>query len=124
MEADAGQAVHEQSRESSGRLRLARVAHDAALGVPGVLNTDAGPLGLRVTAAAGQRVPGVVCAASGEDGYEVSLSLIAELVPLPQLGDRVAAAVRHAASAAGVPLGRVLVNFVGVLGSEDGDANA
>ncbi len=82
----------------SERVRLARLARAAALRVPGVLGTDSGPGNLFVTVGGGERLEGVVCAAAKEGGYEVALRLVCGMVALPQLGERVKAAVSKAAA--------------------------
>jgi hypothetical protein len=86
----------------SPRVRLARLACEAALRVPGVAATDSGPTGLHVTAGDGQRVQGVRCVAAGGGSYEVSLRLRCELVPLIALGEAVRVAVTRVATAAGI----------------------
>ena len=98
----------------SRRLALAQAALDAALGVPGVRGTDAGPFGVYMTAAAGQRLPGIVCAATRDGGYEVSIRLVADMVELPALGKRVMSAVRRAARTTGVSLDEVSVHFADI----------
>lgn len=74
---------------TSARIRLAQLAHDAALLVPGVAGMDAGPTGLFVTAGDSRRVAGVRCVAAGDGPYEVSLRLRCELVPLRALAEAV-----------------------------------
>ena len=81
-------------------MRLARLARDAALRVPGVADTESGTTGLYVTAGGGERVPGVTCVAAQAGGYDVMLRLRCELVPLLELGDHVIVAVRQAAGTA------------------------
>ncbi len=91
----------------SERVRLAWTAREAALAVPAVAATDAGPLGVHVTAApGGERLDGVTCVASGEGAYSIALRLICEPVPLHPLAEQIGAAVRASASEAG--LGDVL----------------
>lgn len=102
---------------ASDRLRLARVARAATLGVPGVLATDAGPGGLHVTAAPDERLDGIICAAASDGGYDVSVRLIAGLVPLPDLSDRVTAAINRAAARVGVPCSAVALYFTDVVES-------
>ena len=77
-------------RESE-RVRLARVALTAALGVPGVQGADAGPGDVAVTGTAlGARLEGVTCVAAPTGGYDVSLRLGApEQVSLGRLPCRV-----------------------------------
>ena len=102
----------------SPRVRLARLAGDAALRVPGVAATDSGPTGLYVTVGGGQRVQGVRCVAAGSGDYEVSLRLCCELVPLPALGEAVRASVTRAATAAGIAVGEVNVLIADVVEPE------
>ncbi len=94
----------------SERFRLARLARDAALRVPGVAGTDTGPMGLFVTVGGGERLEGVVCAATRDGGYDVSLRLVCELVPLLALGEQVKTAVQRTASIGGIALASVSVN--------------
>lgn len=97
----------------SERFRLAQAARDAALTVSGVVDLDAGPGGVFMTAERDQGVPGVVCAAT-TDGYDLSLRVVAGLVPLEDLGREVSAAVRAAASARQLPTGRVDIHVADV----------
>lgn len=97
----------------SERFRLARLARETALRVPGVVATDTGPMGLFITVGGGQRLEGVVCAAA-KGGYEVSLRLVCALVSLPQLGKEVTAAVTASAAQAGIPLECVNVHVAAV----------
>ncbi len=98
----------------SERVRLARLAREAALRVPGVTGTDTGPVGLVITAGGGERLEGVLCVAIQDGGYEVTLRLVCGLVPLPALGERVRAAVTAAAASAGLPLESVGVHVAAV----------
>ncbi len=102
----------------SERLRLARLARDAALHVPGVVSTDTGPTGLFVTVGGGERLEGVICAATKDGGYQVSLRLECELVPLLALGEQVKSAVSRSALVAGIALDSVDV-LVAALVEED-----
>lgn len=102
----------------SERFRLARLAREASLRVPGVLATDTGPMGLFITVGGGQRLEGVVCVAA-EGGYEVSLRLVCALVPLPQLGEQVTAAVTSSAARAGIPLESVSVHVAAVAAGKE-----
>jgi hypothetical protein len=104
----------------SERFRLARLARDAALRVPGVLGTDTGPMGLFVTVDGGQRVEGVMCMATSGDGYEVSLRLVCALVPLLTLGELVRTAVRRTAALAGIELESVSVHVAALTGARGG----
>ena len=105
----------------SDRVRLARAARQAALTVRGVRGMDAGPAGTFVTGAGDrERLDGVTCIAASEGGYEVSLSLIAGLVALEPLAERVRAAVGRVASFAGIELASVSVHFAGLAAEEPG----
>lgn len=97
----------------SERVRLARLAEQAARGVPGVVGGLEGRVRLWVTVDRGERIPGVVVAAVGEGRHAVTLHLIARPVPLHPLGDSVRAAVETAADVAGLAtaLGPVDVAF-------------
>jgi hypothetical protein len=86
----------------SDRVRLAQIARETALAVPGVVDLDSGPAGLCVTVGGGVRVAGVSSAAALEGGFDVSLRLVCELVALRPLADRVRAAIRTAATDAGL----------------------
>ncbi len=94
----------------SERFRLARLARDAALQVPGVVGTDPGPAGLFVTVDRGERLEGVMCVATNSGGYEISLRLVCGLVPLLALGERVKTAVQRTATSAEIPLESVNVH--------------
>lgn len=79
----------------SERVRLASAALEATLAVPGVAGADAGPLGVHLTGAGGgERLEGVICAATEGGGYVLSLRLICEAVPLRPLADEIRAAVQ------------------------------
>ncbi len=90
------------TRPASPRVRIAQLAARAATAVPGVVDLQTGPLGLRMTGGAGRRIDGVVVAALADGRYEVDLHLVCGLVALPPLADRVRTAVFEAAVAAGV----------------------
>lgn len=97
----------------SVRVRLARVALEAALGISGVAEGHAGRVGIAFTNDAGERLWGVIATAAPDGSVSVELHLVAELVPLVELGDAVRAAVVAAASATGLAesLARVDVRF-------------
>jgi hypothetical protein len=99
----------------SDRVRLARLARDAALQVPGVADTDSGTTGLFATAGGGERVPGVTCVAAHAGGYDVALRLRCELVPLPALGEHVNVAVRQATAVGDLPVAGLRVEIVDVV---------
>jgi hypothetical protein len=117
-------APNGQAQGVPERLRLARIARQVVLSVPGVHDLDAGAGGLHVTVAAGQSVEGVVCAAARDGGYEVAIRLIADVVPLQMLGGRVQDAVRRAARTTGVALSGVTVHVAGVWSPGDDRAAA
>ena len=97
----------------SPRVALARRAREAALGVAGVAELDSGVAGQFLTAGGGERVPGVTCVVAPEGGYDVSLRLVCDLVPLRAVADRVRAAVQEAGVDA-----RVAVQSVTILISD------
>ncbi len=103
----------------SDRMRLTRAARDATLRVPGVRATDPGAVGLYVTAAGGEQFEGIICAAANDGGYDISVRLIADLVPLPDLSERIADAVARAAARVGVPCSSVSVHFSDLRTGED-----
>jgi hypothetical protein len=98
-----------QTPPGSPRVRLAALAQTVALAVPGVKSADSGPARLFVTAGTGQRVDGVRCVSAGDGGYEVSLRLCCELVPLRVLAETVRAAVARAARSAAIPVTEINV---------------
>ncbi len=80
---------------------------------------DAGTAGMFVTGdGAGGRLEGVMCIAAPEGGYEVSVRLVAGLVSLHPLGERVRAAVVRAARLAGIELAGVSVHFADLAAEE------
>ncbi len=93
----------------SERFRLARLARDAALRVPGVAGTDTGPIDTFISVGGGERLEGVRCVATKDGGYEITLRLICRLVPLLALSEQVKAAVTRAALSAAIPLDGVNV---------------
>ena len=110
--------------EASGsvRLRLARAALEAALDVPGVLDADPGPGRLRVTADSPSGLLVGVSATALPDGrYGVDLSLIAELVSLPELANEVRERVLERARRDRVAdfLGSINVEFPYVMTREE-----
>jgi hypothetical protein len=114
-------AVSEPWHAESDRVRLARAARQAALTVRGVRAVDAGAAGMFMTGAGdGERLEGVTCIAAPEGGYEVCLRLVADLIALRPLGERVRAAVARVASFAGIELASVSVHFAGVRAQEPG----
>jgi hypothetical protein len=106
----------------SVRVRVAGAALEAALEVPGVLGSDPGPSGRRVTGepASGALI-GVLATAQSDGRYAVDLSLVADMVPLPALADQVRARVRKRVGAEqlGDVLGAVNVEFASVVTAEE-----
>ena len=94
----------------SARVRLGRLALEAAVAVPGVVRGHAGRMGLAFTNDGGERLEGVVATALPDGRIGLELHLEAELVPLLALGDEVRAAVSARAGAAD-PIGPVDVRF-------------
>jgi hypothetical protein len=112
---DANQIPAEGPARPSDRVRLTREARAAALRVPGVVGTDTGPTGLYLTSAGGERLEGIICAATKDGGYDISVRLVAGLVSLPDLSEHVTAAIGRAAVRIGVPCRSVSVHFADVL---------
>ncbi len=106
------------SAARSERFRLARLAREAALRVPGVVGTDTGSMGLFVAVGDGERLEGVICAATKDGGYDVSLRLVCELVPLLALAEQVKVSVKHTAARAGIALAGVSVHVAALAGAE------
>ena len=98
----ASERVSAPSERVSPRVELARVALAAALGVDGVVAGNAGEAGILVTQDGARRLPGVVATAEGGGCYGVELYLTAALVPLHELGERVAEQVRKDVGDAGL----------------------
>lgn len=102
---------------ASPRVRLARLALETALSVPGVVAGDPGPGRLRVTAdGPAELLRGVSVTAEPGGSYAVDLCLIAGLVPLEALADEVRRKVRSKVRRARLTeqLGPVNVEFVGL----------
>lgn len=109
---------------ASTRVRLARLAHEAAVAVDGVVGTDAGSVGARATFGGAERIGGVVCTAVGNGVYGLELFLVAEQVALRPLAERVRSAVRTEVARAGLDefLGPIDIAFVDVAGATDSEA--
>jgi hypothetical protein len=92
------------------------------LEVPGVLGSDSGPSGARVTAdpVSGTLI-GVLATAQPDGRYAVDLSLVADMVPLPALAEKVRAHVRKRVNGEqlGTVLGAVNVEFASVVTAEE-----
>ena len=95
------------------RADLARVAAAAATAVDGVLGLRAGEPPIYVTDVGTTRLAGVQVVASEPGRYEVALNVVADLVPLPALGERIRAVVRERVRIAGLEgqLGDVTVRI-------------
>jgi hypothetical protein len=92
------------------------------LEVPGVLGSDRGPSGVRVTGdpASGPLI-GVSVTAQSDGRYAIDLSLVADMVPLPTLAEEVRARVHRRADGEqlGNVLGAVNVEFAYVVSAEE-----
>jgi hypothetical protein len=102
----------------SERVALGRLARNAALRVPGVMRTDAGPDGRWITAGGGERIEGVTCTAATDGGYEVSLRLVCAIVPLPRLADQVRRAVAADAARRRIAVAKVCVHVADLVAAE------
>lgn len=104
----------------SPRVRLAQLARDTALAIPGVADLDAGPTGTFGTVGGGRHVGGVTCATAPEGGFDLAMRIVSRLVPMMPLGDRVRAAIQRAAMAEeGLGVASVSILIADVV---DGDA--
>jgi hypothetical protein len=97
---EGGRTASAAGRVATPRVRLARLARDAALRVSGVASVGPRAGTDRATLDDGERLEGVVVAAEPGGRYGVALYLSAEPVPLHELAERVrtgvaAAAKRH-----------------------------
>ncbi len=102
----------------SPRVRLARLALEAALAAPNVVAAEAGLHGMRVTAdPPGGVLRGVSVISEGGGRYAVDLCLVACVAPLVPLGEEVRRRVQASAQRNGLAdqLGTVSVEFAGVL---------
>jgi hypothetical protein len=90
------------SGSPTARVELARLALRSAYAVPGVVAASAGSLDRWLTMDGDERLPGVVCVALPGSGYRVELHLVAQMVPLRALADRVRDRVERAAARAGI----------------------
>jgi hypothetical protein len=90
--------------------------------VRGVLGSDPGPGGVRVTAdpTSGPLI-GVSATAQSDGRYAIDLSLVADMVPLPALAEEVRSGVRRRADGEqlGAVLGAVNVEFASVATAEE-----
>ncbi len=102
----------------SPRVRLARLALEAALAAPNVVGADAGLSGVRVSAdPVGGVLRGVSVTADGGGRYAVDLRLVACMTPLVPLGEEVRRRVEASAQRSGLAdqLSTVSVEFARVL---------
>jgi hypothetical protein len=107
---------------ASDRVRLARLALDAALVVPDVLGAEAGSHGVRVTADPPARLlRGVSVVAQPNGRYAVDLRLVARMVPLVALAEEVRRRVQASAGLRGLAdrLGTVNVEFARLLTADE-----
>jgi len=113
--------MYDRASPPSDRVRLARVALESALAVPGVVRGEAGVGVARVTADGPGLLVGVSAIAQADGRFAIDLRLIARLVPLWPLADHVRAGVQAAAARAGMAalLGSVDVEFAGMLTAEE-----
>ncbi len=86
---------------ASERVKLARLALTLALAVDGVVRADPGSLGTRVTLDGADRLV-VTAAALSEGCYGITLHLVARVVPLRPLADRIRARIERGAARAGL----------------------
>jgi hypothetical protein len=107
--------------EVSERVQIARLALAAAINTRGVISAAAGEPPLWVTADPSGLLHGVTATATADGRFDVALRLVAELVPLHALADRVCAAVRDAVGRAGFGehLASVRVEIADVRGPEE-----
>jgi hypothetical protein len=104
--------------DDSPRVRLARLALEAALAAPNVVAAEAGLHGMRVTADPARGVlRGVSVTAEGCGRYAVDLCLVACVAPLVALGEEVRRRVQASAHRNGLAdqLSTVSVEFARVL---------
>jgi hypothetical protein len=99
----------------SPRVRLAQLARETALATPGVVDLDSGPTGTFCTVGAGHRIGGVTCSTAPGGGFDLSLRLVCELVPLHAVADRVRAGIEAAATEAGTAGQPLIVKSVTIL---------
>lgn len=101
---------------ASERVELARLALTQALAVDAVVDAVAGPLGTGVTLDGSERLAGVTAAALSDGRYGVTLHLVARVVPLHPLADRIRARIARGAARAGLgqSLGPIDIVFADV----------
>lgn len=110
--------------EAAGSLRVgvARAALHAALQTPGVVGSDPGPSRLRVTAdPPADPLVGVSATAQADGRYGIDLSLVADLVPLPELAEQVRERVRKRTRGERLEevLGSINIDFAYVVTQEE-----
>lgn len=87
---------------ASERVELARLALTQALLADGIVQADAGPLGTRIILDGHEQLAGVTAAALSDGRYSVALHLVARVVPLHPLADRIRARIERGAARAGL----------------------
>lgn len=102
MAESAAQQPTVPGRQPSVRVRLARLASEAALETPGVLSLHAPRGGVLATQDGDVVLGGVVCAAEADGRFGVHLYLAVRPVPLRKLAERVRDRVEAAAAKQGL----------------------
>jgi hypothetical protein len=87
--------------------------------VGGVVALESGADGRFAVVSGDERIDGVLCVATADGGYDVALRVVCGLVPLIELGERVRAKVREAATTARLPLAIVSVHIADVAAAAD-----
>ena len=101
------------SAPPSDRVRLARLALDAALATDGVDGGTDGPVRMWVTVEQGQRYPGVTAYVTADGTHDVGLHLVVEPVPLHPLAEAIRSRAEADVAAAGLAgrLGSIDIAF-------------
>lgn len=109
-------AASPQVGQATERMLVAKAAIDAALDEAGVIRGHDGGDGRYATLVGRERLAGVVVAALRDGRYSVDLYLIAALVALGPLAERVRAAVLRGVEGIGLAsiLGPVDITFLAV----------
>lgn len=112
---------------ASPRVRLGRLALEAALAAPDVVDAEVGPSRLRVTVdSSANLLRGVSVTAEADGRYGVDLCLVAGMVSLVALGDEVQRRVREGARRDGLAdqLGTINVEFARLVSPEEAQQQA
>ena len=106
------------SAPPSDRVRLARLALDAALATDGVDGGTDGPVRMWVTVEQGQRYPGVTATVTPDGTHDVALHLVVDPVPLHPLADAIRTRAASDVAAAGLAeaLGSIDIAFEDLAG--------